>query len=342
MKKTVSIFLALCMLLCFAVTGCAAEDTAQTAQAAPEGTMIVLTIGSPNMTVNGEEKQIDPQGTAPLIVGDRTLLPIRAVIEAMGGQAAWNAETQGVTLTLGTDIMQLTVGQQEAYFNGEAKTLDVAPTIIGDRTMLPIRFVAESFRFHVVWDEQTETVTISGNSRRDSEPLQQPTENTEQKGKSLVVYFSATGNTEALAKKIAAAAGADLFEIIPEVPYTDEDLNYNNNDCRANREQKDDSARPAIANKVENMESYDTVFIGYPIWWGTMPKVIRTFLETYDLSGKTIMPFCTSGGSGIASSVSVIKETCPGAVVCDGLRGTASTDEKEIESWFAAGNFQKD
>ncbi len=341
MKKTISLFLVLTMLLCFAVTGCAAEDTAQTVQAAPEGTIIVLAIGSPNMTVNGEEKQIDSQGMVPVIVGDRTLLPIRAVMEAMGGQVDWNEETRGVTLTLGTDVMQLTIDRQEAQFNGETKTLDVAPTVIGDRTMLPIRFVAESFQFHVVWDEQTETVTISGNSRADSKPLQ-PAENTEPHGKSLVVYFSATGNTKALAEKIAAAAGADLFEIVPEVPYTDEDLNYNNSDCRANKEQNDDSARPAIANKVENMESYDIVFIGYPIWWGTMPKVIRTFLETYDLSGKTIMPFCTSGGSGITSSVSAIKETCPNAVVCDGLRGTSRTDENEIESWFAAENFQKD
>lgn len=160
--------------------------------------------------------------------------------------------------------------------------------------------------------------------------------------KKLVAYFSASGVTKKYAEKVAKAAGADLFEIVPEVPYSDEDLNYNNSDCRANKEQNDDSARPAIANKVENMESYDTVFIGYPIWWGTMPKVIRTFLETYDLSGKTIMPFCTSGGSGITSSVSAIKETCPNAVVCDGLRGTSRTDENEIESWFAAENFQKD
>ncbi len=115
-------------------------------------------------------------------------------------------------------------------------------------------------------------------------------------GKILVAYFSATGNTRPVAEKAAEVTGGDLFEIVPAQPYTAADLNYNT-DCRANAEQNDPGARPAIANAVEDMGQYDTVLIGYPIWWGRAPKIIHTFLETYDLSGKTVAAFCTSGSS---------------------------------------------
>ncbi len=117
-------------------------------------------------------------------------------------------------------------------------------------------------------------------------------------GKVLVAYFSATGSTRPVAEKVAEVSGGDLFEIIPAQPYTAADLNNYNCDCRANAEQNDPDARPAIANAVEDMAQYDAVLIGYPIWWGKAPKIIHTFLETYDLSGKTVATFCTSGGSG--------------------------------------------
>lgn len=159
------------------------------------------------------------------------------------------------------------------------------------------------------------------------------TETTTDGSKSLVVYFSATGNTKALAETIAETADADISEIVPKVPYTSEDLNYNS-DCRANSEQQDDSARPEFEPMSANIDEYDTIFIGYPIWWGTMPKIINTFLETYDLSGKTIMPFCTSGGSGIETSVSAIRSICPNADVKDGLRGSASATSTQIKEWI--------
>ena len=155
-------------------------------------------------------------------------------------------------------------------------------------------------------------------------------------GRALVVYFSATGNTEALAETIAETTGAELYEIVPEEPYTEEDLNYNNDDCRANREMDDENARPAISGSVENMDDYDTIYLGYPIWWGDMPRIINTFLESYDMSGKTIMPFCTSGGSGITSSVSNIRAACPDSNVIDGFRGSASSGADEIEEWLSA------
>lgn len=164
-----------------------------------------------------------------------------------------------------------------------------------------------------------------------SAPAAEPTE---EAAKMLVVYFSATGNTKAVAEEITRLTGADLYEIVPAVPYTDEDLNYNNNECRANQEMNDASARPAIGSEAIDVSSYDTVFIGYPIWWGTMPRIINTFLDTYDLSGKTVLPFCTSGSSGITQSVSDIRAAEPDADVRGGLRASGANDSG-IESWIA-------
>ena len=160
-----------------------------------------------------------------------------------------------------------------------------------------------------------------------SDPAAEPTE---EAAKTLVVYFSATGNT----KEITRLTGADLYEIVSAVPYTDEDLNYNNNECCANQEMNDASARPAIGSEAIDVSSYDTVFIGYPIWWGTMPRIINTFLDTYDLSGKTVLPFCTSGSSGITQSVSDIRAAEPDADVRGGLRASGANDSG-IESWIA-------
>ena len=132
-------------------------------------------------------------------------------------------------------------------------------------------------------------------------PEPTPTPTPEPAANTLIVYFSATNNTENIANHIKTTLGddADLFEIVPETPYTSADLNYNT-DCRANREQNDANARPAISGSVENMKQYDVIFLGYPIWWGQAPKIMYTFLESYDLNGKTVVPFCTSGSSGIA------------------------------------------
>lgn len=336
MKKAISILFIICSLftLC-SITGCAAEETTPM----PDNIEIILQINNPMMTVNGEEKPIDDEGTAPVILNDRTLLPVRAVVEEMNGTVAWNEDTQEVTLKYGNNEIKLTIGSLSAQLNNETQTLDTAPTIINDRTMLPIRFIAESFKFDVTWEESTQTVTIT---KETEAPSSVPTITPEPVTNNLnaaVVYFSATGTTKLLAEKIADASSADIYEIIPEVPYTNEDLNYNNDSCRANQEQNDNSARPAIAQSIENIEAYDTIFIGYPIWWGTMPKIINTFLESYDFSGKTIMPFCTSGGSGIATSVSAIRIACPNSNVTEGFRGTGSTTNTQIEEWLTNNDF---
>ncbi len=150
---------------------------------------------------------------------------------------------------------------------------------------------------------------------------------------SLVLYFSATGTTEGIAKQIAEITNSDITEIIPKEEYTTEDLNYNNDDSRANREQNDTSARPEIANTI-NVEDYDVIYLGYPIWWGTVPKIILTVLDNYDLSGKTVIPFCTSGGSGISQSMNDLKSYNSNINWKDGQRFSGSTSNSNISSWI--------
>ena len=150
--------------------------------------------------------------------------------------------------------------------------------------------------------------------------------------KVLIAYFSATNNTENIANHLDAILNADLYEIMPEIPYTSADLNYNT-DCRANQEQNDASARPAISGSVDNMEQYDVIFLGYPIWWGQAPKIISTFLESYDFAGKTIIPFCTSGSSGIGSSATNLHTLANSAVWLDGNRFSGSAARSTVEAW---------
>lgn len=151
----------------------------------------------------------------------------------------------------------------------------------------------------------------------------------------LVVYFSRTGNTKQLAKYAVEYYGADEFEIEAKVPYTDEDIDYGNSDSRTSKEQNDASARPEIANTVENMEQYDTIILAYPIWWGQAPRIINTFMESYDFSGKTIIPFCTSASSGIGSSDTALHELTSSDVNWkDGERFAAGTSKDTLVEWL--------
>ena len=149
--------------------------------------------------------------------------------------------------------------------------------------------------------------------------------------KKLVAYFSASGVTKKAAEALAEAAGADLYEIKPEVPYTRADLDWMEKKSRSTLEMNDPASRPAIAGKVSGMDAYSVVFVGFPIWWYTAPSIIKTFLESYDFAGKTVIPFCTSGGSGIGTSVSAIREAEPEASVLDGLR---VGDTSDIAGWL--------
>jgi diketogulonate reductase-like aldo/keto reductase/flavodoxin len=169
----------------------------------------------------------------------------------------------------------------------------------------------------------------------DPEPNPDPTPDPQPTGsRALVVYFSCTNTTKGIADRIVEATDAATWRIEPEVAYTSEDLNYNNSSSRANREQNDPSARPAIKGKCENLADYDVVFLGYPIWWGKAPKVIFTFLESHDLTGKTVVPFCTSHSSGIGSSDTDLHRLATGAEWKQGRRFSGNESIETVEKWI--------
>ena len=187
--------------------------------------------------------------------------------------------------------------------------------------------------------EQPSTEYTSVESKADTESAENGTdmENTDnqdvQNHKALVAYFSATGTTKGVAEHIANGLNADIYEIVPEEPYTDADLDYNDNNSRTTIEMNDPDARLAISGSVENMEQYDIVFIGYPIWWGEAPRIVSTFVESYDFSGKTIVPFCTSGGSDIGSSATSLEQLTNGATWLDGRRLNGSDSQDTVMEW---------
>lgn len=151
--------------------------------------------------------------------------------------------------------------------------------------------------------------------------------------KILVAYFSAQGHTKAVAEKIASVTGGDLFEIMPVNVYTEEDLDGWNESARGTRESKDRSTRPEVKNRVENFENYDTIYLGFPIWWFTAPTIVNTFLEQYDTSGKTIIPFATSGGSEYGNTEKDLRVSAPNAIFKPGkvLNGM---NEQQIKNWI--------
>lgn len=153
--------------------------------------------------------------------------------------------------------------------------------------------------------------------------------------KILAAYFSASGVTAKAAKNLAGAAGADLYEIKPEIPYTRADLDWTNKKSRSSVEMNDPKSRPAIAGKVQDMESYDAIFVGFPIWWYVAPTIINTFLESYDLTGKTIIPFATSGGSGMGKTNEKLQPSCPGATLLQGKILNGRVSENELKKWIA-------
>lgn len=166
-----------------------------------------------------------------------------------------------------------------------------------------------------------------------SSPTGEVTPANKSRGKTLVAYFSRTGNTKPLAEYAAEYLDATLFEITAKVPYTDEDIAYYT-DCRADREQKDESARPEIATAVENMDEYDTVIIAHPIWHGIAPRIISTFLEGYDFSGKTLLTFCTSASSPLGQSAKQLQELTPNSTWLESKRFAIGASREEIEKWL--------
>ena len=150
----------------------------------------------------------------------------------------------------------------------------------------------------------------------------------------LVIYFSETGNTKAVAEKIATITDADIYQIIPAKEYTDEDLDYDNDESRATVEQNDPTARPEIGSDPVSLEGYTTIYLGYPIWWGQEPRIMDTFVESCDFSGKTVIPFCTSGSSDIGDTGKTLAENAGSGKWRDGKRFPAGATEDEIKDWI--------
>lgn len=333
MKKKLSIVLSSIMLLsAFGINSFADANE----------TTVVLKVDNPIMTVDGTETEIDPGlGTTPVIENGRTLVPVRTIIEAMGGSVEWNGDTHTALLNYNNNSIELVIGSTTAVLNGENDTLDTAPAIINGRTMLPIRFIAEGFGFDTEWDADTRSITIKKTEEitaDDSQP--EAIETPSEYSKILIAYFSRAenietddavdatssaslntqnigieGNTKIVADMIHNEIGGDVFSIQTEELYP---ADYEENVDLAD-EELDTDARPDLKTHIDNFDEYDTIFIGYPIWWGTAPMPVYTFLEEYDFSGKTVIPFSTHKGSGLGSSVRDIKEALPDVNVLDGF-----------------------
>ena len=151
--------------------------------------------------------------------------------------------------------------------------------------------------------------------------------------KKLVAYFSASGVTAKVAERLSESIGADLHEITPKVRYTDADLDWRDKTSRSSIEMSNPASRPEIERIRDNMQDYDTIYLGFPIWWYIAPTIINTFLESYDLTGKTIVPFATSGGSGMGKTNELLLPSCPGAILAEGCVFKADISKQELDSW---------
>lgn len=190
--------------------------------------------------------------------------------------------------------------------------------------------------FSACGKERSDTASPAGSDQGTSQPVADTTEtDTSSDGENvLVVYFSATGTTEDIAKKIATITGADIYEIRAEQEYTDDDLNWHDSSSRTSIEQNDNSVRPAIGSDTISLDGYTTIYIGYPIWWGEEPRIMDTFVESYDFDGITMIPFCTSSSSGIGRSGKNLEENAGSGKWLDGKRFGAGATETEISRWI--------
>lgn len=182
----------------------------------------------------------------------------------------------------------------------------------------------------------TSNSTASSSSSSSDESSTTTTKTSSDLGKVLVVYYSATGTTEGVANTIAEETGGDLFEVEPTEPYTDDDLDWNNEDSRVSREHDDESLRdvPLVSTSVDNWDEYDTVFIGYPIWWGIAAWPMDGFVEANDFSGKTVIPFCTSASSGMGQSGELLANLAGTGEWQEGMRFSSGASDSEVQDWL--------
>ena len=193
---------------------------------------------------------------------------------------------------------------------------------------------AESEKARV--DNSTASEETADTAASNTDPANESTSAEDTSGHSeiLVAYFSATGTTKGVAERIAAVTGGDLYEILAADPYTAADLNYNDRSSRSTSEQNDKNARPKIGSEDISLEGYTTVYLGFPIWWGEEPRILDTFVEKYSFEGITVIPFCTSGGSGIGRSGPNMKALAGSGTWLDGKRFSGSVSEAELKSWI--------
>ena len=232
-------------------------------------------------------------------------LIIAAVLLAIGLTACGNNEGQAANDTAET-IQAASSEEVEATDNTEEE----APQVVTSEA-------ASNTNDEIVEDTSSEAI-----------------DNAEENGGVLVVYFSATGTTKGVAEKIAGITGADTYEIKAAQEYTDADLNWNDSSSRSTKEQNDSSARPEIGSDAVSLDGYTTIYIGYPIWWGEEPRIMDTFVESHNFDGITLIPFCTSGGSGIGRSGQNLADNAGSGTWLDGKRFGAGASEDEIRSWI--------
>lgn len=240
-------------------------------------------------------------------------------------------ETSGAVLTVDNDVAEPAADTETLPTEAEETTSDdevPSGEISEEETQAETEAVQE-----VTSADQTKTEQAQDTTKATEAAQTTAAAPDVQESKVLVAYFSATNTTEGVAERIANGLNADIYEIIPETPYTDADLNYNDNNSRTTIEMNDPDARPAISGSVEDMGQYDIVFIGYPIWWGEAPRIVSTFMESYDFSGKTIVPFCTSGGSGMGSSAENLEQLTSGAEWLSGKRLNGNDSQDTVMEW---------
>lgn len=199
------------------------------------------------------------------------------------------------------------------------------------RILIVFLAIALTFAFVACKADTTAQTTNADNTSSQAQTAEKSGKQDTTAGKTLVIYFSATGTTKGVAEKIASATGGDLYEITPAEPYSDADLDWHDNASRSTKEQNDKSARPAIANDTAKLDGYDTIYIGYPIWWGEEPRIMDTFVEAHSFEGKTVIPFCTSGGSGIGNSGKNLAELANGGTWLGGDRLDAGISESDLQ-----------
>ncbi len=230
---------------------------------------------------------------------------LAAVLLAIGLTACGNNEGQAANDTAET-IQAASSEEVEATDNTEEE----APQVVTSEA-------ASNTNDEIVENTSSETI-----------------DNAEENGGVLVVYFSATGTTKGVAEKIAGITGADTYEIKAAQEYTDADLNWNDSSSRSTKEQNDSSARPEIGSDAVSLDGYTTIYIGYPIWWGEEPRIMDTFVESHNFDGITLIPFCTSGGSGIGRSGQNLADNAGSGTWLDGKRFDGGVSENELKSWI--------